>query len=394
MRRLAVVIALGLLAVIPDVGSNAKAQPPVAYVAPKADGPVLELLDDSVGPILPVLNNDGGGDLGIITREDRDVFAGVEAIRITPNQRYCSRIPGWNFRIVEKPKDPGEFRYLRFAWKKVGGTGIMIQLHDPAKSWHQRYFAGRNVFAWQPAISVSEKLPVEWELVTCDLFKDGGASTLSGIALTALDGTAALYDHMLLGRTVEDLDKATDAALGKVKPKTSLEGKERDALWADLLALDAKKASAALRLFLATSTDQVGFIRERLADVTAKDGSGQIYKLIRDLDSDSFETRQTATEELIKLGAPVVDAVREAGRTTTSDEVRFRVRIIMKQLGGGAAGVAPVGKAACLSRVVRVLERAATPDARTLLAEIAEGKLAPECSTDAKAALARLPKLP
>lgn len=412
MSRLAFVGLVALVAVLPAVGQNEApqmrpvrfgqplpigfqpvgAQPAGPYVAPKADGPVVELLDEGIAPLLPQLHNDHGGEQGTVIREDRDVFAGVEAARVSPMQRFSSRIPGWNFRIVETPKNAGEFRYLRFAWKKIGGSGLMIQLHDNAKSWFLRYYCGRNVFNWQPATSVSEKLPSEWELVTRDLFKEGGAFNLTGIALTSFDGTAGLFDHIMLGRTIEDLDAATNAALGKVKDPKPLAGKDRDTAWADMTGLDSKKAAAALRQFLATAPEQVAFIRDRLADVPDPEGAGKVHKLIVDLDSDNFDTRQNATDELIKLGAVATDPLRETLTSSQSDEVRYRARLILKKLGGGAVGVLPVAKSARLTRAVRVLERAATPEARTLLGEIAAGKVAAECAADAKAALARMPK--
>src|SRR4029450_1385637 len=178
------------------------------------DGP-FDLPHEGVIPLSPLPTNDGGGEPGTITREDRDVFAGVEAVRVTPVQEYRTNIPGWNFKVVEKPKlppgpkTPIEIRYLRFAWKKSGGQGIMIQFHDPVKSWAMRYFAGQNVVGWNPAVAVSAKLPVDWELVTRDLFKEHGEFTITGMALTAMYGETdfALFDHMLLGRRVEDLDR-------------------------------------------------------------------------------------------------------------------------------------------------------------------------------------------
>src|SRR5262245_3791436 len=236
MGRLAWVFVLALAVAVPAVGfekplrrapalipppqpefGGVQPQPAANYVAPKADGPVVELLDEGIEPLFAQLINDGGGEPGTITREDRDVFSGVEAARITPMQKYTTSLPGWTFRIVEKPTKAREFRYLRFAWKKIGGTGIMIQFHDPAKSWDTRVFAGQNVFGWQPAKSVAEKIPQDWEVVTVDLFKEFGARTITGIAFSPLDGTAALFDHIIMGRSIEDLDKKTDEALGKQK---------------------------------------------------------------------------------------------------------------------------------------------------------------------------------
>ncbi len=365
-----------------------------AYAAPKADGAVVELLDEGVDPLFPLLINDGGNEAGTITREDRDVFAGVEAARVTPLQKYRTRIPGWDFKIVEKPQKAGEFRYLRFAWKKVGGVGIMIQLHDPAKGWGFRYFAGQNAVGWQPATLVSDKLPADWELVTRDLFKDYGAFNITGFALTAMYGErdTALFDHMLLGRTVADLDKATDAALGRTKPPKSPAGKERDALWADLLGTDRPKAATAIRAFLASAPDQVEFIRERLKTAAPEtDTLARVKKLVANLDADEFDTRDSATDELVKIGAPALDVVRALATNGPNDEVRFRAKLILKKLGADGTPVSTAGK---MARVVRVLERAGTKDARELLTRLAAGEFGFDGAPDAKAALARLPKLP
>jgi len=383
--------------VFPMIGpSGAAGSPDATYKAPSIEGPVVELLDEGVEPLFPILNNDFSSDNGQIAREDRDVFAGVEAVRITQVQKFRNSIPGWSFNIVEKPKAApgpkaaGEYRYLRFAWKKVGGTGIMIQLHGGSNQWNHRFFAGRNSANWQPSISVSDKLPTDWEVVTRDIYKEFGAFTLTGFALTAMDGNGALFDHILLGRTIEDLDKATAAALGKVKPAVPLAGKERDALWADLLGTDHVKAGAAIRAFLATAPDQVAFIRENLREkAPEKELTARITKLVANLDADDFDAREAATEDLIKLGAPVIDSMQSLATSAPADEVRYRAKIILKRLN--ASGT-PLGKAGRMARVVRILERAGTKDARELLAQLAAGEFGPDVIPDAKLALARLPK--
>jgi hypothetical protein len=413
MRRLAWVLVPGLAAVVPAVAFETPVVRPVQpqfvppggplpgfgepvpvgnYVAPKADGPVVELLDENIEPLFPQLINDGGAEPGTIAREDRDVFAGVEAARVTPLQKYRSNIPGWGYKIVEKPKNAGDFRFLRFAWKKIGGSGIMIQLHDPQKSWAFRYFAGANVQNWQPATQVAPRLSGDWEIYTVDLFTQFGAINLTGIALTPLDGTAGLFDHILLGRSTDDLDRHTRAALGKVKPAKALDGKERDAQWAGLLAVDVKKSSPAFRAFLASAPDQVAFVREKLGAVAKDDKVADVQKLIADLGAESFDTRDAAAEQLVKLGPAAVEPVRGALSGAPNDEVRFRCRTILRRLGATPGASGPPTEAARLSRVVRVLERAATPDARALLTDISEGRLAPAAAADAKSALARLAK--
>ncbi|MBA4065603.1 MAG: hypothetical protein C0501_18190 [Isosphaera sp.] len=403
-RRVAGVVVLAGLAAVtaagrdkPFVAAASPNGPDSRYVTPKADGPVVVLIDEGVEPLFPLLTNDGGGYEGTVAREDRDVFSGVEAVRVTPVQKYRAHLPGWGFRVVQKPAADNEVRFVRFAWKKIGGTGTMIQFAAPnERYWEYRFLAGNNAIGHPATKSVADKAPAEWEVHTRDLFAEYGNLTLTGIALTPMDGTAGLFDHILLGRTVEDLDKATAAALGKDKPAGPLAGKERDALWTDLVGTDAPKAAAALRRFLQTAPDQVGFVRARLADPPHKapDVAPKVIALIRDLDADPFDTREAATAELAKIAGPAVDLVRDAAARGPSDEVRYRCRLVLRKLGTDPNASGPPGPDARLSRAVRVLERAATPDARAALADIAGGKLAPGCAADAKAALARLTKAP
>ncbi len=412
MRSLVWLTVCALVAAVPAVGLGEKplrVPPPIGgpvpgpgfpgqpgfagdanYKAPKADGAVVELLDEGVDPLIPVLINDGGGEAGTAAREDRDVFAGVEAMRVTPMQKYRSHIPGWSFKIVEKPEKAGEFRYLRFAWKKFGGNGVVIQFHDPAKSWAFRYHAGTNIYGWQPSLQVNAKLPTEWEVVTRDLFKDYGAFTISGFALSPIDGTSALFDHMMLGRTVEDLDKASDAALGRGKPATALAGQERDAQWDALVGVDRVKAGPAVRAFLAGAPDHVAYIREKLGKLAVdKDLLARVQKLLKELDADDFDARDRATDELVKLGAGAFEAVKALADGAPNAEVGYRARLVMRRMN--AVG-APVSNAGRLSRVVRVLERADTEPARAVLDKLAAGEYGFDIAPDARAALARLKK--
>src|SRR5262245_30299748 len=106
MRTFASVVVVGLVAALPAVGLEDPPQPvpliedviqplpdPAAnYKAPNANGAVVELLDEGVAPLFPLFTNDGGGEPGTITTEDHDVFAGVEAVRVTPTQRYRAHI--------------------------------------------------------------------------------------------------------------------------------------------------------------------------------------------------------------------------------------------------------------------------------------------------------------
>src|SRR4051794_22973298 len=120
MRRAGWIGCVFALAVAGQAGAQPVAPPP------KGAGPpaVLELLEDDVEGLIAQLTADQGTRIG---RDFRDFYSGVCSIRVAPLQGYTSLVKGWSHVIAEKP-GPGEYRYLRFAWKRVGGDGIMIQL--------------------------------------------------------------------------------------------------------------------------------------------------------------------------------------------------------------------------------------------------------------------------
>jgi hypothetical protein len=147
------------------------------------------------------------------TLETKDRYSGSASIKIAGgSNRFHHRILE-DLRIRREP-GRGEFRYLQFAWKKAGGQAIGLQLaHNntfgPEKPMAPsfRYDAG-PIRPWAAdSVQVSDKLPGEWVLVTRDLFADFGEFTLTGLSLDALDGTHALFDHIRLGRTRQDLEE-------------------------------------------------------------------------------------------------------------------------------------------------------------------------------------------
>ena len=147
---------------------------------------------------------DGSGKTSLIEDEP---FSGRYAIHLTPFQSHAVRIPGWSYPIRERP-NPGEFRFLRLAWKAPKAKGALIELADngrwpPAKKAIRRYYSGENTTDWA-ALEVSDIAPREWTTATVDLWKDNGDMTLTGIALSALNGDA-YFDRIELLRSLKDL---------------------------------------------------------------------------------------------------------------------------------------------------------------------------------------------
>lgn len=165
--------------------------------------PVAVLFEDQ--PQFLAALGSGNGKGRMVTEE---AFAGSAALGMTPLQQDGVKIPGWNFQIREQPQ-PGEFRFLRLAWKKRGEGSVMIELaadgHWPdAKVAKGRYVAGPNTTGWA-AIAVNDEAPSEWTVETFDLWQDIGDFTLTGIAPTCDRGEEAFFDSIILGPTVASL---------------------------------------------------------------------------------------------------------------------------------------------------------------------------------------------
>lgn len=161
------------------------------------------LFDDDIALVHALW--EGDGTIGLC---DQDFYSGVASLLVTPPQRFASAIDGWQYRIAEHP-GPGEFRYLRFAWK-TNGEGIMVELAAdgtwPAPDQADfRYHSGRNTTSWTSR-QVSGEPPEEWTVVVCDLWRDCGAFVLTGIAPTAMGGDAR-FDAIELFRSLDEVER-------------------------------------------------------------------------------------------------------------------------------------------------------------------------------------------
>ena len=177
----------------------------VAVIKPQPEPP-LAVFEDQ--PEFVALLKEGGGEIAL---HEADKYSGKASIRITPDQKSAANIPGLNVKIRENPV-AGEYRYLQFAWKKNSGN-IAIQLaHDgqfgpkDGKAPSFRYQAGPGGEFGGMALRIDAQRPQEFVLVTRDLFTDFGEFTLTGLALAAVDGQTALFDHIYLGRTPVDFE--------------------------------------------------------------------------------------------------------------------------------------------------------------------------------------------
>jgi sialidase-1 len=151
--------------------------------------------------------SNGRGKIEWVT-DDRS--SGRGCLRITPNGMHEERIKGWRYRIREKPQ-PGEFRYVRFAWKSTAAKSCYVQFAGNG-NWAATGPEGRNYHAGNKpgwlSIQIIPEVPREWTVVTIDLWKDGGEFMLTGLALGA--DAPALLDRLELLRSLDDDAKEKD----------------------------------------------------------------------------------------------------------------------------------------------------------------------------------------
>ena len=185
------------------------------------DRDVVALMQDDAR--LATALTEGDGDARLV---DEGAWSGASALRVDARMRIARNVPGWGFRIAEKPQ-PGEYRYLRFAWRVEKGDTAMLaladqgELGDPADG-RLRYVVGPQLAEWG-ATKVADVAPSEWTVVTRDLWADRGAFMLTGMALLPCGG-AMWIDHCYLGRTLADLDAVTPASVREALRSGSADG--------------------------------------------------------------------------------------------------------------------------------------------------------------------------
>ncbi|WP_320779244.1 hypothetical protein [Streptomyces sp. CRN 30] len=117
----------------------------------------------------------------------------------------------WDFRIVQNPSAPGEYRHLQFVWKALSDrtTGMSLRL-GPAKS-APVFSVSVGDSHWPPQTSLVEKridgpVPTDWTVVRVDLweFTAGRVQIVDQLALRG-NGDGALFDQIVLARTETDL---------------------------------------------------------------------------------------------------------------------------------------------------------------------------------------------
>jgi RNA polymerase sigma factor (sigma-70 family) len=220
------------------------------------------------------------------------------------------------------------------------------------------------------------------ELATgVELHRIGPASCHIERAIIAPDGRTLLTLNADCTVLVWDLTPPRWTHREEWKPE------EGDQIWNDLASRDGPAAYRAVWALAVEPQRALPVLRKRLPASVAEaaERARRIRDDVADLDSDSFDRRAAASKELADFGAEAQVALRQALAGTPSPEARKRLEELLAKGGSLSEGE----MLRCL-RVVEVLERIATPEARQLLETMA--REAPESwlTQEVKASLERL----
>lgn len=191
-------------------------------------------------------------------------------------------------------------------------------------------------------------------------------------AFTALnDGTALVWDLQPALRPGKPLvEKPSD--------------KELAAWWTALAAEDARRAYAALWRLTDAPEAAIPFLRRHLKPATEADLKA-IRRLVADLDSDDFASREKASEQLAQRGALAEPILRLSLAQKPTLEARQRMQLLLEKIERQP----PSGETLRRLRTLQVLEKSGAEGHR-LLRELAGGAEEAWLTRESKAALMRL----
>jgi WD40 repeat protein len=196
------------------------------------------------------------------------------------------------------------------------------------------------------------------------VFSADGKSLISGGA----DTTALVWD-LTAPLASEAATRLSDAALLRY--------------WNQLAADDAKSAYRALRHLIADADGSVPYLGKQLRPVQPPDPR-RIARLLTDLGSQRFTTRQEAAHELDSLGDVTLPFLRKALAEKQPLETRRRLEGLVKQLEAAS------GERLQALRAVEALEYMASPEALQVLQRLAHGAPEARLTQQVRASLKRL----
>jgi RNA polymerase sigma factor (sigma-70 family) len=182
--------------------------------------------------------------------------------------------------------------------------------------------------------------------------------------------------------------KITSRQLTHQDPAPGLSAHDMTALWADLANPDVDKADAAWRKLGATGDGAVPFVRKQIRSIAVPAVDLKtINKLVSELDSDQYATRERATRELMAAGELAIDPLNRHLEKGVSAEAGRRIHDVLKKLGPPALTVERMR----VLEAIELLEQLRTAKAIALLEETeSDALIPPQIRSEARQALQRL----
>jgi WD40 repeat protein len=191
------------------------------------------------------------------------------------------------------------------------------------------------------------------------------------------------------GRTLAAARREGQVLAWDVLEQGSGTAKELEALWADLGGHETVLAFRARCALTQAGEKAVAFLAERVktpAETDVKVVRGHLAKL----NDDDFETREAAQQALKELGPAVGPLLRQALDEKLSAEARRRIQELLDEWRSHK----PSPDELRGLRAVAVLEGVGTPEARRVLQKLTKGPASARLTAAAKAAVARLERVP
>jgi hypothetical protein len=174
------------------------------------------------------------------------------------------------------------------------------------------------------------------------------------------------------------------------RPKPALEG-ELDTHWNELASDDATRAYSAIQWLTELPSESVAYLAKHVHPFAVDAArTARIRRLIADLDTDDFASREKAVRELRELGDAADTSLRAALAANPTLEQRRRVEAVLAGLQTGTLSPERLREL----RAVEVQERIGTPGAWQVLEKLARGAPEARLTREAKASLERLVRGP
>jgi RNA polymerase sigma factor (sigma-70 family) len=184
-----------------------------------------------------------------------------------------------------------------------------------------------------------------------------------------------------------DLAKAAAREITHKGPPLELSAKELAALWTDLGSPDNEKADGAWRKLGGAGDNAIPYLGQVIRPIAVPAGDiKQIEKLVAELDSDKFTTREKAAKELLAAGPLAIVPLQRLLEKPPSIEAAKRAETLLKKLDEPAL---TLDQRRVLD-AIELLEQLRTAKAMALLQEIERDALVSPIRMGARQALLRL----